>query len=97
MDAQEYHDEHIRRLAEVAHILLDVGLILIVSAVELTPADMDLVRTVLNGVEIMVVWVGNRNTTGVTSDLQVNGADAPEFSARQIRSLLEERGVIFRA
>ena len=35
--------EHLRRLAEVAHILLDAGMILIVTAIELTEEDLDLI------------------------------------------------------
>ena len=35
-DPEVFRKEHIRRLGEVIHILLDTGLILIVTAIELT-------------------------------------------------------------
>jgi bifunctional enzyme CysN/CysC len=95
-DPHEARREHIRRLAEVAHILLDAGLILIVTAIELTQADLDLIRTVVNGREIPVVWVGARVTTDLACDLQVPGADQVESSVEQIKRLLQERGIIFR-
>jgi bifunctional enzyme CysN/CysC len=96
LDPQESRREHIRRLAEVAHILLDAGLILIVTAIELTQADLDLIKTIVDGREMPVVWVGQHVTTDLTCDLQVPGADQVEASVAQIKRLLQERGIIFK-
>ena len=95
-ERQETRREHIRRLAEVAHILLDAGLILIVTAIELTQADLDLIKTIVDGRDVPVVWVGSQVTTDLVCDLQVPGADQIEASAAQIKRLLQERGIIFR-
>lgn len=95
-DPRETRREHIRRLAEVAHILLDAGLILIVTAIELTQADLDLIKTVVNGREIPIVWVGQRVTTDLVCDIQVPGAEQVDASVVQIKRLLQERGIIFK-
>ena len=41
----ENRPEHLRRLGEVANILLDAGLIVIATAVELTAGDVEMIRT----------------------------------------------------
>ncbi len=96
-DHEISHQEHIRRLAEVAHILLDAGMILIVTAVDLAQADLDLIKTVVNGSAIQVVWVGDQVTTDLKVDLKVPGGDQTELSAVKIKQLLQTQGVIFRA
>jgi bifunctional enzyme CysN/CysC len=52
------HTEDLRRLAEVAHILVDTGLILIVTASCLLPEDLDLIRTSIDATKLLTVWVG---------------------------------------
>jgi bifunctional enzyme CysN/CysC len=96
LDPRQTRSEHIRRLAEVAHILLDAGLILIVTAIELTQSDLDLIKAIVNGSEIPIVWVGDRVTTDLAWDLQVPGADQINTSVAQIKRLLQERGIIFK-
>lgn len=91
----ETHQEHIRRLAEVAHILLDAGLILIVTAVELRQADLELIRTVVDGVNINTIWVGETVTTDLGCDLHVRGGEQAGDSVTQIKALLQEQGIIF--
>lgn len=92
---EETHQEHIRRLSEVAHILLDAGLILIVTAVELSQNDLELIRTITDGKCILVVWVGEEVTTDLAFDLQVPGTSQIEYSVTQIKRLLQNEGVIF--
>ncbi len=92
---EETHQEHIRRLSEVAHILLDAGLILIVTAVELNQNDLELIRTITDGKCILVVWVGDEVTTDLAFDLKVPGTNQIEYSATQIKCLLQDEGVIF--
>lgn len=96
-DPEVFHQEHIRRLAEVVHILLDTGLILIVTAIELTQSDLDLIKTVIDESTIQVVWVGNEVTTDLDYDLMVPGEDQIDLSVLRIKQLLQEKGVIFRA
>jgi len=94
-DREEYHQEHIRRLAEVIHILLDAGLILIVTAARLTQRDLELIKTVVDGITIQTVWTGDQVTTDIECDLQVPGISQVEYSVTLIKSMLQSRGLIF--
>jgi len=96
-DHELSRQEHIRRLAEVAHILLDAGLILIVTAINLSQADLELIKTVVNGTAIQVIWVGEQVTTDLAIDLKVPGSDQIEYSAVQIKQLLQNQSIIFKA
>jgi bifunctional enzyme CysN/CysC len=95
-DPEVFHQEHIRRLAEVVHILLDTGLILIVTAIELTQSDLELIRTVIAENAIQVVWVGEQASTDLAYDLKVPGGDQIDLSVARVKELLQERGVIFK-
>lgn len=80
--------EHIRRLAEVAHIMMDAGMILIVSAVELNAADLDVIKTSIPTELISVVWVGNGPTTDIPVRMHLPQTDNQEACVTAIRSLL---------
>ena len=95
-DHELSRQEHIRRLSEVAHILLDAGLILIVTAVDLTQADLDLIKTVIDGSAIQVVWVGDQVTTDLSVDLKVPGRDQIDFSVVKVKQLLQNQGIILK-
>ncbi len=94
-DRETARAEHIRRLGEVAHILLDAGVILIVSAIELTQFDFEIIKTVVDRRQIDVVWVGETVTTDLVCDLLLPELTTPELAALQIKRRLQERGVIF--
>jgi len=80
--------EHIRRLAEVAHIMLDAGVILIVSAVELNATDLDVIQTSVSPELVSVVWVGNEHTTDIPIKLHLPENENLEASADAIRKSL---------
>jgi bifunctional enzyme CysN/CysC len=89
-------EEHLRRLAEVSHLMLDAGAILVVTAVELSQSDLELIKTTVNPQQIETVWLGDRVTTDLEFDLHI-----PEFTSEaevsaQIKGLLQDRGIIFR-
>ena len=44
---ENQRQEHIRRLSEVANILIDAGIILIITALELTQDDLEIMKTIL--------------------------------------------------
>ncbi len=86
--------EHLRRLAEVAHILLEAGVILIVTAIELTQEDLDLIQTTIHSDKIETIWVGERVTTDIPFDLKIQNSKDPVASAGRIKMLLEEKGIV---
>jgi len=92
---RENRREHLRRLAEVANIMLDAGVILIVTAGELTQDDIELIKTTVEPERIETVWLGETVTTDLVVDLIVPDPDAPE-AVDQVKRLLQEKGIIFR-
>jgi bifunctional enzyme CysN/CysC len=91
----ENRSEHLRRLAEVANLMLDAGIILIVTAAELTQDDVELIKTTVEPDRIEIVWVGDTKTTDVAHDLVIPDADDPD-AVQQVKRLLQEKGIIFR-
>jgi bifunctional enzyme CysN/CysC len=87
--------EHLRRLAEVANLMLDAGIILVVTAADLSQADVEVIKTTVDPERIQVVWVGDVKTTDVSHDLLVPDAAAPD-AVDQVKQLLQEKGIIFR-
>jgi len=84
--------EHLRRLAEVAHIMLDAGIIVIITAVELTQENIELMRTAIGTERVKTVWVGGNITTNLDYDINVN--EEPASAVTKIKDLLAEEGII---
>ncbi len=85
--------EHLRRLAEVAHILLEAGVILIVTAIELTQEDLELIQTTIHSDKIEIIWVGEKVTTDIPYDLKIQSSKYPEEAVGRIKALLEEKSI----
>jgi len=91
-----HKEEHLRRLAEVSHLMLDAGAILVVTAVELSQSDLELIKTTVNPQQIETVWLGDRVTTDLEFDLHIPEFTSEEQVSAQIKGLLQDRGIIFR-
>ena len=87
--------EHMRRLAEVANLMLDAGIILIVAAAELTQDDLEVIKTAVQSDWIETVWAGDTITTDLACDLQLPGGAIPEAVDR-LKAHLQDKGIIFR-
>ncbi|MDA1194269.1 MAG: GTP-binding protein [Planctomycetota bacterium] len=90
------HDDLMHRLGEVAHIILDAGIILIVTAQELAPRDIAIFRAVVQTDRIETVWVGDRTAMQISPDLEIDD-HADDEAVQMIRQRLQECGAIFRA
>jgi bifunctional enzyme CysN/CysC len=88
--------EHMRRLAEIANLMLDTGAILIVTAVELTPEDLEVIKAGVDADRVTTVWIGDNIVTGLPSDLRLSERLTHAEAADQIKSHLRDQGVIFR-
>jgi bifunctional enzyme CysN/CysC len=91
-DIKGIHDdrhEHIRRLAEVSNILLDTGLILIITAIDLQPEEIELVRMTCNENEIHAVWVGESSPQGLKCDLTISSNTARDVNIEKILGILK--------
>ena len=92
---QENRLEHMRRLAEVANLMLDAGIILVVAAAELTQDDLEVIKTAVQPDWIETVWAGDTVTTDIAIDLQLPGGAIPEAVDR-LKAHLQDKGIIFR-
>jgi bifunctional enzyme CysN/CysC len=92
---QENRLEHMRRLAEVANLMLDAGIILVVAAAELTQDDLEVIKTAVQPDWIETIWAGDTITTDIAFDLQLPGGAVPEAVDR-LKAHLQDKGIIFR-
>jgi bifunctional enzyme CysN/CysC len=88
--------EQVRRLGELAHIFLDAGMILVITAVELAQADLSLINLSINTDKIETVWVGDDITTDITADLHIQSGVSPDEAVERIKEMLKDRRIIFR-
>lgn len=95
--AGDDRSEHMRRLAEIANLILDAGAILIVTAAELTPEDLEVIKAGVDADRVTTVWIGDNIVTSLPSDLRLSERLSPGDAADQIKSYLRDNGVIFRA
>jgi bifunctional enzyme CysN/CysC len=87
--------EHVRRLGEVANLLLDAGLIVIATAVTLGAQDVQRLRTAVGEDRVAFVWMGDEVSTDMTPDLVVSDGNDEDGTAA-LKALLQQMGVIFR-
>ena len=87
--------EHMRRLAEIANLMLDAGIILIVAAAELTQEDLEVIKTAVQPDWIETIWAGENITTDLNPDLHLPEGATVE-AVDQLKAHLQDKGVIFR-
>ena len=92
---EDIGSEHIRRLAELANIMLDSGMMLIVSAAELSRDDLALVRALVGTDTIKSIWLGD-SVEGSNCDLHLPESDDFDSAINQIKDLLYSSNIIFR-
>lgn len=95
-DAINNWREHVRRFGELAHLFLDAGQILIMTAVELTKSDLAILQTVIAEDNIKTIWLGKHISTDLPVDLIFDRDESDEEMAVMIKRLLQDAGVIFR-
>ncbi len=88
--------EHVRRFAEVSHLFLDAGLILVMTAIDLTQDDLDVMKTVIDPDKVHVVWIGEKVTTDINYDIHLKNRDKIEEGVVMIKNLLQDRGIVFK-
>jgi bifunctional enzyme CysN/CysC len=70
---QDRREEHLRRLAEIAHLMLDAGLILLITALDLTQAEFENFKAIIENKNVVSIWVGDQVTTDLNTDLRIPG------------------------
>ncbi|NMM64154.1 GTP-binding protein [Clostridium sp. P21] len=88
--------EHIKRLSEMSNIMMDSGSILIATASELNSGDIETVEAAVDSKEVIKVWVGENEISEIDEDLLVSKEDTVELAVDKIKSLLQEKNIIFK-
>lgn len=99
LDADLEHDkkarhEHVRRLGEVSHILMDAGLLVLATASNLNDEELRLLQEVTSRSSIVIVNVGAINFREGIVDLNLNPKDSASQNAKKILTLLESEKVL---
>jgi bifunctional enzyme CysN/CysC len=89
-------EEHLRRLAEVVHLILEAGLIVIATAIELTQEDLEEINTVINPDNIEVIWIGKKVTTDIQYDLKIPKTEEFMSAVETVKKMLCEKGIVER-
>ncbi|MDP6671030.1 MAG: GTP-binding protein [archaeon] len=82
-------DEHIRRLGEVSHILMDAGVIVVATASDLGEDDLRLLETVTNRESVFIVNVGKESLEDGLVDLDLDPSTEAGKNIEKIVKLLK--------
>jgi bifunctional enzyme CysN/CysC len=93
---EPHRPEHLRRLAEVANILLDAGVILIVTAIGLTQKELDIIHNVVDSDLIEPIWLGD-DPTDIDFSMKIPDLNDLDETIDNIKALLQSKGIIFKA
>jgi bifunctional enzyme CysN/CysC len=88
-------EEHLRRLAEVAHLMMDAGIILIVTAVNLNNEDLKIMKTITNTEKIETILIGDYKKSDLNYSLNLSDINSLEDNLNRIGKLLKNKGVIY--
>ena len=86
--------EHVRRLGEVSHILMDAGLLVLATASNLNDEELGLLQEITSRSSILIVNVGPNHFREGIVDLDLNLKDSPSHNAKKILALLESEKVL---
>jgi len=92
-DIKGIHDdrhEHIRRLAEVAHLMLDAGMIFIVTAIDLSQKELELIKTTVDSDCIHTVWVGKELPSNIQFDVVIENPDIVEDAITRLTMAISQ-------
>lgn len=87
--------EHIRRLGEVANLMLDAGTLLIMTAGDLSLCELEMIELGIEPGSVQVVWVGDNVTTDIAVDMMLPSDYERTAACEQIKEMLREKRIIF--
>lgn len=89
---ESHRPEHLRRLGEVANLLLESGQIVIVTAIGLTGDDLRIIGNAVDSELIEVVWVGPY-PTDIETLLHLETIETLEAAVNQVCAALQRKGI----
>ncbi len=92
---ESHRPEHLRRLGEVANLLLDSGQIVIVTAIGLGREDLRMIANPIDNGLIETIWLGG-NLTDIEPSLHLETLDPLDETVARVCSLLKDKGIIDR-
>jgi len=94
--SEDVRPEHMRRLAEIGNMMMHAGMILVVSAQEISEDDVRILKTGVNdrNDRLITVWAGDAVTTDLQPRLHFTSAEIPNASS-SIKRFLQEQGYVF--
>lgn len=92
---ESHRPEHLRRLGEVSNLLLDTGLILIVTAIGLSQKDLEIIQNSVDMELIEIVWVGPQNTD-IECALQIPDLKDLDKAVQEVKQVMQEKGILFK-
>ncbi len=94
MNVAGERDEYLRRLGEVSHLFTDAGAIFITTVSDLDDYELDIIDTLNQPNELVVVAVGEHRFARRRSDLDLAPAQVDINGLRQIRELLQSKNYL---
>ncbi len=92
---ESHRPEHLRRLGEVANLLLDSGQIVIVTAIALGREDLRMIANPIDNGLIETIWLGG-DLTDIEPSLHLETLDPLDETVARVCSLLKDKGIIDR-
>ncbi|MBI1883561.1 MAG: GTP-binding protein [Chlamydiae bacterium] len=86
--------QQVRRMGEVAHLLLDAGLIILATGSNLNDEELKILQEVTDRSSILVVNVGENHFREGIVDLNLNAKDAASRNAKKVMEFLESEKII---
>lgn len=88
--------EAVRRLAEVANLMLGAGLLVLASAADLDQADLDLVQVLVGADQVKTVVLGEAPASDLAWDLHLPNAGDLASAVERVKGMLADSGVLWR-
>lgn len=89
----EDRQEMIRRLAELANIVLDAGIILVATVSELSWDEQEIFSTSVAPHTVGTIWVGNREGSQVDADYTISDTASALEHVDQVIQMLHSKGI----
>jgi len=82
-------------LAEVANILLDAGVTLVVTAIGLTQRELEIIQNVVDSDLIEPIWLGE-DPTDIDFTMKIPDLNNLDETLDNIKALMQNKGIIFK-
>ncbi len=83
-------EEHIRRISEISHIMIDAGMFFIVKIDGLNYEERDLIQLLMGSSRLKTIWVGKEITTDIAPDWHIRRPENMEEHMAKVDRIMEE-------